>query len=78
MVGSYLIIVADKAFVAKTFPKPRIFVALTLAFVFVGFAAEFAPSLANAFALLIFIALLLSHGVDIFGGAQKSLGGKAK
>lgn len=77
MLGSFIIVVADKAFVTKTFPKPRVFIGLTVAFIFVGFAAEFAPKLAQSFALLIFIGLLLSQGADVFSGASKSLkGGK--
>jgi hypothetical protein len=73
LLATFLIIVTDKALVHKQFPKPRILIALTVAFIFLGFMAEYAPDVAAAFAILIFVSVLLSQGVDVFNGLSKAI-----
>jgi hypothetical protein len=72
LLATFLIIVADKA-LHKQFPKPRILIALTVAYIFIGFLAEYSPELAAAFAVLIFVGVLLSQGVDVFNGLSRAI-----
>jgi membrane-associated HD superfamily phosphohydrolase len=44
------------------FPSPRIFIGGAIMFVILGFVAEFAPQVAAPFAVLVFLAVLLTDG----------------
>lgn len=61
-----------------SWPDPRRFIALAVLFVILGFGAELAPQLASAFAVLVFVAVLLYEGTDALEGTIRAVGGKPK
>jgi hypothetical protein len=75
-----VIVVLDKIVKEHTFPSPRIFIGLALIFVILGFTAEFAPQVAAPFAVLVFLAVLLSDGGTALDSVSRSVmqGAKAK
>lgn len=54
------------------FPEPRQFLGVTIVFIILGFAAEFAPGLAIPFAILVLVALIFARGEEaLLGVARK-------
>lgn len=76
LLGCFIVIVGNRG-VNGTFPKPRTFLGLSIAFLMIGFLVEFAPKLGAAFAWLIFISLTLTEGPDLFKATAK-IGGPHK
>jgi len=72
LAGSGTIVVVEKA-VHGEWPSPKIFLAGAVLFVILGFAAEFAPQIAAPFAVLVFLAILLSKGGTALGGVSKAV-----
>lgn len=71
LLGSFLLLIAERGFKGE-FPKPRIMIALSVAFLFVGIVAEYEPTFAAYFAILIFIAILLERGEFVLNSIVKS------
>ena len=79
LIATAIVVVLDKVVKEHTFPSPRIFIGGAIMFVILGFSAEFAPQVAAPFAVLVFLAVLLSDGgtaLDSIGNIAK--GGKKK
>jgi len=62
LIATGVVVVLDAVVKQHVFPSPRIFIAGAIMFVLLGFAAEFAPQVAAPFAVLVFLAVLLSDG----------------
>lgn len=75
LLGTALIVSVDRSF-RGNFPKPRLFVALLVTWLFLGFLAEFAPKLAAYFAGLVFIGVLLNNGPYVFRQIEKKINEK--
>lgn len=69
------IVVISKVSKGK-FPSPRIFVAVAVLYVILGFAADFAPTVAGPMALLVFLAVLLSEGGSALEAVSKTVNKK--
>lgn len=54
-------------------PKPRIYIAGAVVYLFLAFLADFSPKVAGPLAILIMVAILLGRGQDAFGGVGKVL-----
>lgn len=67
------VVVVNRA-ASGEFPSPRIFIALGVIYVILGFAAEFAPQIAGPMALLVFLAVLFSDGGTALEGIARSIG----
>lgn len=72
LLGSALIVAADRSF-RGGFPKPRVFVALLVVWIFLAFMAEFAPKLAAYFAGLVFVGILVNNGPYVFAQLQRRI-----
>lgn len=72
LLGSALIVAADRSF-RGSFPKPRVFVALLIVWIFLAFLAEFAPKLAAYFAGLVFVGILVNNGPFVFAQLQRRI-----
>lgn len=72
LLGTALIVAADRSF-RGSFPKPRVFVALLIVWVFLAFLAEFAPKLAAYFAGLVFVGVLVNNGPFVFAQLQRRI-----
>lgn len=68
-----IIVVINKVVREHAFPSPRIFIALAVVYVILGFAADFAPTVAGPLALLVFLAILLSEGGPALEGVARSV-----
>lgn len=73
LLGSALLVAADRSF-RGNFPRPRVFVALVIVWLFLAFTAEFAPKLAAYFAGLVFVAILLDSGPNVFRNIERRIG----
>lgn len=72
LLGSALLVAADRSF-RGSFPKPRVFVALLVVWIFLAFTAEFAPKLAAYFAGLVFVGILVHNGPYVFAQLQRRI-----
>jgi hypothetical protein len=57
-------------------PKPRLFIAGGILYLFLGLGSDFAPGVAGPMAVLVAIAVVLNQGPAAFAALSKKLGAK--